>query len=191
MTLSQGEATQLLLDVSDGDEDAAGRLLSLVYDELRVVAETCLTGEGADRTLEPTALVQEAYVRLVGQRTLRWQDRSHFIAVAARAMRQILVYHAMSRRAAGRHERETDQKVALDEAVALYEAKSIDLISLDEALSSLADVDPLQSRIVELRFFGGLSVKEIAEVCSVSKRVVNREWTMARAWLRRELRRAG
>ncbi|RJP36102.1 MAG: sigma-70 family RNA polymerase sigma factor, partial [Phycisphaerales bacterium] len=157
-----------------------------VYDELRAVAEVQLTGADARRTLEPTALVQEAYIRLLGQRTLRWQDRSQFIAVAARAMRQILVFHAISRRNAGRAH--TDHRVALDEAVALFEARSIDLIALDEALTRLEEVDALQARIVELRFFGGLGDKEIAQVCGVPRRDVSREWTMARAWLRRELR---
>ncbi len=186
MTLSRGEATQLLVDVNEGDRDAAGRLLALVYDELRAVAELQLTGAAARRTLEPTALVQEAYIRLIGQRTLRWQDRSQFIAVAARAMRQILVFHAISRRNAGRPH--ADHRVAMDEAVALFESRSIDLIALDDALTRLEELDALQARIVELRFFGGLGDREIAEACRVPRRDVSREWTMARAWLRRELR---
>lgn len=187
MTLSRGEATQLLVDVGEGDRDAAGRLLAMVYDELRVVAETHLTGQHAKRTLEPTALVQEAYVRLIGERSLRWQDRSQFIAVAARAMRQILVFHALSRRSGGRGP--ADHRVALDEAVALFEARSINLTALDDALTRLEEVDRTQARIVEMRFFGGLSDKEIAQVCGIARREVAREWTMARAWLRRELSR--
>jgi RNA polymerase sigma-70 factor (ECF subfamily) len=181
-----GEVTALLADVERGDLAAADRLLPLVYAELRRLADRYLTREAPDHTLQPTALVHEAYIRLVEPGCqVAWQDRSHFVAVAARAMRQILVNHAISRR---RQKRGGNaKKIALDQIVASLEERSIDLIALDEALCKLADVDPLQSQIVELRFFAGLAVRQTARVLGISPRTVDRESLIAKGWLHREI----
>ncbi len=168
---------------------SAEQLLPQVYDELHALAERYLFRERPDHTLQPTALINEAFLRLSEQERAAWKDRSHFVLIAARAMRQILVNHALHRGALkrGGHWRE----VALDDAIAVFRERSIDLIALDEILARLADVDPDQAKIVELRFFGGLDVKEAAEALGMSVRTVEREWSMARAWLRRELEAAG
>jgi RNA polymerase sigma factor (TIGR02999 family) len=181
------DVTVVLEQMRKGDKGAADKLLPLVYDEFRALARHYLAQERANHTLQPTALVHEAYMKLVDQTRVDWQGRSHFFAVAAQAMRRILVDHARSRqrdkRGGGR------ARVVLDEAVALSPQKDEDVLALDEALERLAAVDPRQAKVVELRFFGGLSVEEVAEALGVSKRTVEGDWTFARAWLSRELRK--
>ena len=184
-TPSSSELTQILADASRGDEDAANRLFPLIYDELHRLAQRYLRRERPDHTLQATALVHEAYLKLLGQRNAAWANRAHFMAVAATAMRRILVNHAKSHRAARRGGGRA--KLTIDEAAAVFEDRAIDLIALDEALTRLAEVDPDQARIVELRFFGGLSVDDTARHLGVSARTVHYDWAMARAWLRGEL----
>jgi RNA polymerase sigma factor (TIGR02999 family) len=177
--------TKLLLDWSEGDERALERLMPIVYADLHRQAARYLRRERVGHTLQTTALIHEAYLRLVNQRRVRWQNRAHFFAVAARLMRRILVDHA---RARGADKRGGSQvKVPLDEAIAAREERDVDLVALDEALTRLAALDERQERIVELRFFGGLSVEETAEVLSVSAATVKNDWGMAKAWLRHEL----
>ncbi len=177
--------TRALAEIGRGDRDAADRLFGLLYDEFRSLARRYLSAEGAGHTLQPTALVHEAYLKLIDQTRVEWQGRTHFFAVGAQAMRRILVDHARSRkrvkRGGGR------QRIQLDEGVALSPGRDEDLLAVDEVLARLAGVDPRQAAIVELRFFGGLTVEEVAEVLGVSKRTVEAEWTVVRAWLRREL----
>jgi RNA polymerase sigma factor (TIGR02999 family) len=182
---SSGDVTRLLDAVSHGRADVLPELLPLVYDELRRLAASYLRRERADHTLQPTALVHEAYLKLVDQRLDRWQNRSHFFGIAAQAMRRILVDHARAHDAAKRGA--GVERVTLDEHALLGESSSIDLIALDEALTRLATLDPRQARIVELRFFAGLEVDETARVLDVSPATVKRDWAMARAWLHREL----
>lgn len=183
--VTRHQVTQALVDWSKGDDDAPQRLMPLVYDELRGLARDYLRRERADHTLQATGLVHEAYLRLVDQTTATWQSRAHFFGVAARVMRRILVDHARSHRAEKRGG--NWEKMEFDEAVAPLAEKSVDLVALDEALQKLMRLDPRQSQIVELRFFGGMTVEEIAEVLDVSPRTVKREWRLAKAWLRREI----
>ncbi len=182
------DVTQLLLDWSDGHQGALDQLMPLVYDELRRLASHYLRHERPGHTLQPTALVHEAYLRLVGEENRRWENRAHFFAIAAQLMRRILVEHARSHHAAKRGG--AAPKLALAEAADLAQASGMDLVSLDEALSRLAAIDPQQSRIVELRFFGGLTVEETAEVLGVSPNTVKYEWRLAKAWFLRELKKA-
>ena len=183
------EATQLLAELRDGNERAADQLLPLVYQEFRNLAAGYLRRERPDHTLQPTALVHEAYIKLIDQRRVDWQGRTHFFAVAAQAMRRILIDHAR------RHKRQkrggARQRITLDDAVAISPQRDEDLIALDEALKNLAKADPRQAKIVELRFFGGLTVEEAAKVLGVSKRTVEGDWTFAKAWLKRELTSEG
>jgi len=170
--------TQLLHAWSNGDQTARERLIPLVYEELRRVAHNYLRRERPGQVLQTTALVHEAYLRLVEIDQATWQDRAHFFAVAARIMRHILVDIARSRRAL---------QVSLIEAMDAQPGRASDLVALDGALESLARLDPRKGQIVELRFFGGLSVDETAEALQISRRTVNREWNAAKAWLYREL----
>ncbi len=170
---------------SDIDAGAAEQLLPHVYDELHLLAERYLFCERPDHTLQPTALIHEVYLRLSDQKDVPWKDRDHFIAIAARAMRQVLVNHAIRHKAKKRGG--GWREAALDEALAIFEERSVDLLALNEALQKLAQFDARQSRIVELRFFGGLGVEGVAQVLKIGERTVEREWSMARAWLRREL----
>ncbi len=180
------DVTILLKKAGDGDTSAVNRLMPLVYDELRALAESCLQRERPDHTLQATALVNEAYLRLVKQEDVEWRNRSHFFAVAAQAIRRILVDHA---RTHGRAKRGGDrQRVRLDEDVAVRGERDLDLVALDEGMEKLARLNERQARIVELRFFGGLGLKEVAEFLGVSPRTVDGDWSMARAWLRLELR---
>jgi RNA polymerase sigma factor (TIGR02999 family) len=181
--------TQMLIDWSKGDTDAPQRLMPLVYEELRQLAHQYLQRERPDHTLQATGLVHEAYLRLVDQSTTTWQNRAHFFGVAARLMRRILVDYARSHRAAKRGG--NWDKLAFDEALAPSDERSVDLIALDDALKDLGALDSRQSQIVELRFFGGLTVEEVGEVLEVSPRTVKREWRMAKAWLRREIMSGG
>jgi RNA polymerase sigma factor (TIGR02999 family) len=179
------EFERLLGDVNWDDSKAAKRILPVVYAELRALAGSFFRGQNPNHTLQPTALVHEAYVRLFDQTRVDWNDRAHFFAVAATAMRQILTDHARSRRAAKRGGGQVP--VMLDEALHASTEKSIDLIALDELLTRLETYDARMHRIVELRFFGGLSVDETAQVLKVSKSTVESDWRGARAWLNHEL----
>ncbi|MDQ3625658.1 MAG: sigma-70 family RNA polymerase sigma factor [Verrucomicrobiota bacterium] len=177
--------TQLLIDWTKGNRDAAAGLMPLVYEELRQLARGYLQRERADHTLQATGLVHEAYLRLVDQKTTTWQNRAHFFGVAAQLMRRILVDHARRHRTEKRGGEWT--KVEFDEALAPSASRTLDVIALDDALHDLAKLNPQHSQIVELRFFGGMTIEEVAEVLDVSPRTVQREWRMARAWLRRQI----
>lgn len=179
--------TQLLAQWADGSEDALNRLIPLVYDELRRQARRYFRQERVDHTLQSTALVHEAYLRLCKQPAPQLANREHFFAVSAQLMRQILVEHARRHRAA---KRGGGHKLALDDSVALPNMKDPDVVALDEALQELSQLDPRQSHIVELRFFGGLSITEIASVLHVSPATVKRDWATARVWLHHAISRA-
>jgi RNA polymerase sigma factor (TIGR02999 family) len=179
--------TRLLLAVRNGDRTAEERLYEAVYDELHRIAARYMRRERPDHTLQVTALINQAYVDLVDQRDKDWQNRAHFYGVAANVMRRVLVDHARTHGTAKRGGR--DQKVSLDHAVPLGEEQSDELLALDEALGRLEQVDPRQSKIVELRFFGGLTEEETAQVLGVSSRTVKRDWRLARAWLYGELKK--
>jgi RNA polymerase sigma factor (TIGR02999 family) len=184
------DITQLLLAWGDGRREALDDLMPIVYADLRRVAAGYMRREAAGHALQPTALVHEAFVRLVDQKRVKWRNRAHFFGVAAGLMRRILVDHARRRRAekrGGGWERVT---LAGDEA-ATDGHKEIDVLALDEALERLAEFDPQQVRIVELRYFGGLTIEETAEVVGISPATVVREWTIAKAWLRADLSRSG
>jgi RNA polymerase sigma-70 factor (ECF subfamily) len=183
MATSPKSITELLIEWRDGDETALESLMPLVYDELRRLASHYMRRERPDHTLQTGALVNEAYLRLIDHKGMRWQNRAHFYAVAAQAMRRILVDHARSRRyqkrGGGR------RLVDLDEAARLIHEKATDLVALDDALTDLSVIDPRKSQIVEMRYFGGMSVDETAEVLGVSSVTVMREWRTAKAWLLR------
>ena len=184
---SPHEVTRLLQAWRGGDQEALERLMPLVYDELRKLANYYLRGERQNHTLQGTALVHEAYVKMVGYTDLAWQNRAHFYGVAARLMRQILIDHARKHQAGKRGAGQ--QEVPLEEAAVFSVERAGDLVALDDALSNLAAVDALKSRLVELRYFGGLTLEEIAEVESVSLATVKRHMRLAEAWLHRELNR--
>lgn len=179
--------TRLLAAWSAGDREALDKLLPLVEHELRRLARRQMSRERPDHTLQTTALVNEAYLKLIDQREVRWQNRAHFFAIAARMMRRILIDHA--RRHAHQKRGGGARKVELDEAATLTAERAWELVALDEALDTLATMDARKGRVVELRYFGGLSVEEIGEVLSVSPDTVTRDWRRARAWLHRELQR--
>src|SRR5438876_1980686 len=179
------EVTQLLADWSHGDQFALERLIPLVYKELRHLAHRYMEGQRPDHTLQTTALVNEAYLRLADQTNPNWQSRAHFFAVAARAMRQILVSYARSNRAQKRGGGAL--RIELDEAVILSPEQSKEIVDLDEALERLATLDSRKARVVELKFFGGLNYDEIAEVLKIAHRTARRDWEFARIWLYREL----
>lgn len=184
---SPTDVTQLLLDWNAGDQSALDRLVPLVYDELRRMAARQLRRERTDHTLQPTALVHEAWLRLAQTDRLTWQNRAHFLGVASELMRRILVDSARRHKAEMRGGGET--RLALDEALGVSNQKEVGLLALDDALTSLAALDPRQSRIVELKYFGGLEIEEIAEVVGISPATVKRDWQWARAWLQREISR--
>ena len=179
--------TELLVQWSEGDQAALDRLTPLVYDELRQMARTYLRGERPEHTLQATALVHEAYLRLIDQREVRWQNRAHFFGIASQMMRRVLVNHALAR-AAGKRGGGA-QKIQLEEAEGLAVSPEVEILALDEAMKQLEKLDPLQNRVVELRYFGGLTVEEAAEVLNLSAATVKREWSTARLWLRRQLKR--
>ena len=181
------EITELLDRWTRGDNAALEELVPLVYQDLRRVARRCLAGQRVDHTLQSTALVHEAYLRLVGRDRAHWQNRQHFFAVAAQAMRHILVDHARKHRAAKRGGASVN--LALDDAIALPQLRELDLVALDEALRALAILDQRQSQVVELRFFGGLSIEDVSNVLGISPATVKREWATARSWLFAELQR--
>ena len=181
--------TQLLIDWSNGDENALQQLIPLVHEELRRVARRHMAHERAEHTLQATALVNEAYMRLVDVQRVKWQNRAHFFAMSARLMRRILVDFARSRRYQKRGG--GAQKVTLDEALVVSPEPGSDLVRLDEVLTALAAVDSRKAQVVEMRFFGGLSVEETAEALHVSRDTVMRDWKLAKAWLLRELKTPG
>ena len=178
--------TQLLAKWSGGDQSALDELMPLVYDELRRLASNYLRREKVGHTLQPTALVNEAYLRLVDQKSSRWQNRAQFYGIAAQLMRRILVDHARAKHAAKRGGA-GQQRLSVTSANAVSEKPDLDVLALHEALEELTTIDPQQSRIVELKFFGGLSIEETAEVTGLGHATVERDWKMARAWLRRKL----
>ena len=180
------DVTQLLIAWSSGDREALDRLIPLVYDELHALAEHYMRRESPGHTLQPTALVHEAYLELVDQNRAQWRDRAHFFGVAAQLMRRITMQHARRLHTAKRGG--AVPKVSLDETLVLSAERAAELIELDDALDSLAVLDPRQNRIVELRFFAGLNVEETAEVLDVSSATVKREWRTAKAWLLNEMR---
>jgi RNA polymerase sigma factor (TIGR02999 family) len=185
---SPDEVTQLLAAWSDGDRSALDKLLPLVERELHHLAHRYISHEKPGHTLQTTALVNEAYLRLVNQKRARWHNRSHFFAIAAQIMRRILVNHARDR-AAGKRGGGA-RKVSLDDAAVLSDERAAEIVALDEALDSLAKLDERKSRVVELRYFGGLSVKETAELLGIHPDTVTREWGRAKAFLRREIQKA-
>jgi RNA polymerase sigma factor (TIGR02999 family) len=179
--------TKLLQGWRGGDRAALDALVPVVYKELHRLAHCELRKERPDHTLQSTALVHEAYFRLVGQSLPQWESRTHFFAIAAQLMRQILVDYARRHRASKRGSGVC--MLTLDDAVVLPQRKDVDVVAIDDALNTLAEVDPRQSRIVELRFFAGLSLQEISEVMGIATATVQRDWTAARAWLHREISR--
>ena len=185
MNTDKANITELLSEISEGKQDGIKRLVPLVYDELHHIAQRLLRGESPGNSLQPTALVNEAYLRLVDVSQIDWQGKTHFFAVGATMMRRILVDHARARL---RHKRGGHMKrIALTDDLQVSNQRDEDVLAIEEALQKLAQVDPRQAKVVELRFFGGLTVDEVAEVLGVSKRIVELDWTMVRAWLRREL----
>ena len=185
MAASPGEVTQLLARVKGGNQDALAKLIPLVYAELRRLAGHYLCGERIGHTLQPTALVHEVYLRLLGQDRVDWQNRAHFIGIAARIMRRILVNYALER-GAGKRTCPAAQDVRFEPAAAVsFE----EILAVNQALERLTELDPQQSRVMEMRYFGGLSVEETAEVLSVSPRTIKRESAAAMLWLQRELSR--
>ena len=185
MNESSSEVTVLLNAVSAGSESAPAKLLELVYDDLRRLAAAYMSNERVDHTLQATALVHEAFVRLVDWKNVSWENKAQFFAIAAQVMRKVLIDHARNKKA----QKRGGQKIALDDAVSFSSEKEFDLLALEEALQSLETIDPRQAKIVELRFFGGLSIEETAHVLNVSPTTVKREWTFAKAWFQRELKR--
>ncbi|HLX45693.1 MAG TPA: sigma-70 family RNA polymerase sigma factor [Bryobacteraceae bacterium] len=187
MTGANQNITLLLVASSAGDRHATDQLMPLVYDELRSLARAHLRRERPGHTLQGTALVHEAYLRLVDQKQVKWQNRAHFFGMASQMIRRILVDHARGHKAAKRGSGAA--KLSLDEAILASAKTDVDVIALDDALNDLAKFDPGQSRIVELRFFGGLSIEETAEAVGLSVATINREWSAARAWLFRHVTR--
>jgi RNA polymerase sigma-70 factor (ECF subfamily) len=185
MARAAGDVTKFLVDLQNAAPDASSQLIPLVYDELHRLARHQMRNERSDHTLQATALVHEAYLRLVNQSDRTWQNRAHFIGVAAQVMRRILVDYARARRATKREG--MLQRVPLEEPLLFTEQQSEELLALNDALERLAQIDARQSRVVELRFFGGLTVDETAESLGMSSKTVKRDWSVARAWLHREV----
>lgn len=181
MSSTEHDVTKLLRDWSDGEQQAFDELLPIIYNELHRLAHNYLNRERDDHTLQTTALVHEAYLKLVDQNNVQWQNRSHFFAIAAQAMRRILIDNA--RRHAANKRGNTPEKLSLDDAATISVERNENLLALDDALKQLEAIDPQQSRVIELRYFGGLTIEETAEVLNLSPATVKREWAMARAWL--------
>lgn len=179
-----GDVTQLLNAINDGDERAADSLIRVVYEELKAVADAYMRSERNSHTLQPTALVHEAYLRLVDQKRVKWQGRSHFFGIAAQAMRRVLIDHARRKKA---QRRGGGRQVTLLDQHAVTVSDPVNLIALDGALKKLAETNERHARTVELRYFGGLGVREVAEVLGVSEITVKRDWRYAKAWLYREI----
>jgi RNA polymerase sigma factor (TIGR02999 family) len=180
-----GDVTQMLISYGEGDRAALDALLPLVYDELRMIARSYLRQERPDHTLQPTGLVHEAYLRLINQKQVDWRNRAQFFGLAASMMRRILVNHAEAKRAEKRGGR--IERVSLDDVSVVFEDEPLDLLALDEVLRRLEKLDKLKMEIVELKFFGGLTIDEIAEVTKTSTSTVEREWAFARGWLYKAL----
>ena len=187
MAPSSKEITQWLIAWSNGEEDALEKLVPLIYDELRRIARRYMKREPAGHTLQTTALVNEAYLRLIEQKGMKWRNRAHFFAISAQLMRRILVSMARARHANKRGGEA--RQVSLDEALVISEERAAELVALDEAMNELAALDSRRSRVVELRYFGGLSVEETAEILKISPETVMRDWKRAKAWLYTELNR--
>jgi RNA polymerase sigma factor (TIGR02999 family) len=183
--LPSSEITGLLRAWSGGDDDALAKVLELVYPELRDIARRCLSGERPDHTIQATALVHEAYLRLVDIRQVRWQDRAHFFAVGARVMRRVLVDYARARDCAKREG--AVRRTAFDDALLFSAAPDPMVLQLDEALEKLAGFDARKAQVVEMRYFGGLTADEIAAVLRISPQSVHRDWSLAKSWLVREM----
>jgi RNA polymerase sigma factor (TIGR02999 family) len=183
MAVEEHDVTDLLRQWGDGNQQALGELLPIIYDELRRVAHQYLHRERREQTLETTALVHEAYLKLIDQRSVNWQNRAHFFAIAAQAMRRILIDNARKRRASKRE----GEKIPFDDVAIISTDRARHLLALDEALLRLEKIDQQQSKIVELRYFGGLTIEETAAAMGLSPATVKREWAMARAWLYQEL----
>ncbi len=183
--MANGHLTQLLHQVQQGDKQVLDEVFPLVYDELHRLASSQLRMERGNHTLQPTALVNEAYLRLISQHNVDWRNRAHFFSIAAEMMRRILVNYAMQRNAVKRGNGEI--RLSLDEAVDFARKQDVDLVLLDESLRRLAALDPQKAKIVELRFFGGLSVEEVAEVTGLSDSTVKRQWRAAKAWLHTQI----
>jgi RNA polymerase sigma factor (TIGR02999 family) len=181
--------TELLMGWNQGDKGALDRLMPLVYDQLRNVARHRLAAEDSRQTLESAALVNETYLRLVDQERVEWRNRAHFFALSARMMRRILVDHARQRRAAKRGG--DTPRLSLDQSLGLAERKDLDVVALDQALDILSKLDPQQAHVIELRFFGGLTIEETSEALHISPATVTRDWVTAKAWLFDQLNRAG
>jgi RNA polymerase sigma-70 factor, ECF subfamily len=179
------EVTQLLVDWGNGNQAARDQLIPLVYTELRQLARRYMRRERPGHTMQTTALIHEAYLRLVDQNQVRWENRAHFLGIAARLMRQILIEHARRRTRAKRGG--GAGTISLDEVALVSQARATELLALDDAMERLAAIDPRKSRVVELRFFGGLSTKEAAEVLHTAPNTVLRDWRLAKAWLHREI----
>lgn len=177
--------TQLLNDWRQGDKNALDQMTPVLYDELRRIARHFLAAERPDHTLQPTALVHEAYMRLVDQRSVDWKNRAHFLGVAASMMRRILINHARAQQAAKREG--FTQAIALEDALGVFTNPQVDLVLLNRALQELTELDPQQGRVVELRYFGGLTIEETAEAMGISPATVKREWGTARLWLIRQI----
>ncbi len=180
------EITQMLIKLTDGNQDIVNQILPHIYDELRMLAGSYLRRERVDHTLQPTALVHEAYMKLIDQRQVQWQNRAHFFGIAAQVMRRLLMDHARKHTADKRGG--VVEKLPLEEEILIVSHdKSAELIALDDALQTLGAMDEQKAKIVELRYFGGLSIEETAEVMNVSVPTINRQWRMAKAWLYSEL----
>jgi len=187
MPSARSEVTQLLVAWGNGDEAALDRLMPLVYEELRRRARHYMSGQPAGHTLQPTALIHEAFLKLVGSPERHWQNRTHFLAVAAQAMRQVLVDYARAVHCAKR--RGGLDRIDLDDAAIVSPERAGEFVALDDALSTLAQMDARKARVIELRYFGGLNVEEVAELLDTSPATVMRDWQFAKSWLRRELTR--
>lgn len=186
---SSHDITQMLIELTDGNTEVVNQILPRIYDELRKLASGYLRRERADHTLQPTALVHEAYMKLIDQKKVHWQNRAHFFGIAAQVMRRILLDHARKHNADKRGG-EAEKLPIEEEILVVSHEKSAELIALDEALETLSKMDPQKAKIVELRYFGGLSIEETAEVMGVSVPTINRQWRMAKAWLYGQIARA-
>lgn len=185
MNADEIDVAESLNEMANGRESEAERLMPLVYDQMRALARSLLNQEVPGHTLQPTALVNEAYLKLADQNRVSWKGKTHFFAIGAKVMRRILVDHARGRK---RQKRGGGmRRISLDEELRVSSRNDEDVLAIEDALTRLDTLDPRQAKIIELRFFGGLTVEEVAEVLRVSKRTVESDWTMARAWLRREL----
>lgn len=185
--VGNGNVTELLINWNKGDQNALEKLLPMIYQELHLLASRYLRKERANHTIQATALVHEAYLRLIDQKQVQWQNRAHFFAIAAQMMRRILINYARDQHAAKRGGNQV--RVELNEAIALPNIEDLDLLALDEALDELAKTDQRKSRLIELWFFAGLTLEETAEVLEISLATAKRDWTLARAWLYRMIKR--